>query len=170
MPLPGEYNMGKIVSVNVSKKKGAIKKPVPEVVLVPGQGVRDDAHAGPGERQVSLLMLESIERQRSLLAGRNQGKCGVSGGKIEELKPGMFAENLTTAGIDLLALRLGEELLVGEQIRLRVSKIGKECHAKCAIYYRLGECVMPREGIFCEVRTGGVARPGDRIERVPEDA
>jgi len=162
--------MGKIVSVNLSKKKGAIKKPAPEVALVPGQGVRGDAHAGPGDRQVSLLMLESIERQRRRLAGRSQGPCELSSGKFEELKPGMFAENLTTDGIDLLALRLGDELRVGDQIRLRVSKIGKECHTRCAIYYRLGECVMPTEGIFCEVQTGGVARAGDRIERVPGDA
>jgi MOSC domain-containing protein YiiM len=154
--------MGKIVSANVSKKKGTIKKPVPEIEFMVGQGVRGDAHAGPGDRQVSLLMLESIEKQQRLIEQRP--------GKSMKLKPGDFAENLTTQGIDLLALKLGDELLVGEQIRLRVSKIGKECHTKCAIFYRVGECVMPKEGIFCEVRTGGVARPGDRIERVPKDA
>ncbi len=150
--------MGNIVSVNVSKKKGTIKKPVPEFELVAGQGARGDAHAAPGDRQVSLLMLESIEKQQRLIEQRP--------GKRMKLKPGAFAENLTTAGIDLLALKLGDELRVGDQIRLRVSKIGKECHTRCAIFERVGECVMPKEGIFCEVLTGGRARPGDRIERV----
>ena len=150
--------MGKIVSVNVSRKKGTVKKPAPEIELLVGRGVARDAHAGPGDRQVSLLMQESIERQERRM--RENGRPETI------LKPGMFAENLTTQGVDLLGLKLGDELRVGKSIRLRVTKIGKECHTKCAIYVQVGECVMPTEGIFCEVLAGGKVQAGDAIERL----
>ncbi|OGP61545.1 MAG: hypothetical protein A2V67_20310 [Deltaproteobacteria bacterium RBG_13_61_14] len=154
--------MGKIVSINLSRKKGTIKQPVAKAELVAGLGIAGDAHAAAGNRQVSLLMQESIEKQKRRME-KNPGE------KVK-LKPGVFAENLTTAGIDLLALRLGDELKLGNGLRLRVSKIGKECHTRCAISDRAGDCVMPREGIFCEVAIGGSVRVGDRIEQAERHA
>ena len=156
--------MGKIVSINISKKKRVWKKPIKEGELVAGMGLRGDAHAGPGERQISLLMMESIQKQVDLLAQKPPAE-GKSDGKQIELKPGVYAENLTTGGINLCALKPGDELRVGRKIKLRVTRIGKECHTNCAIYQIVGDCVMPREGIFCEVIEGGTARPGDEIER-----
>jgi len=159
-------NMGKIVSINVSSRKRVPKKPANKAELVPGMGIAGDAHAAPGDRQLSLLMMESIERQRDLI--KEQSRKAVSGNgssQAVELVPGIYAENLTTEGIDLMSLNLGDALKVGQGIRLRVSKIGKECHTKCAIYNLVGDCVMPREGIFCEVVEGGPIRPGDDIER-----
>jgi len=145
---------GRVVSVNVSAKKGMAKTPVASLRLLVGLGVEGDAHAAPGDRQVSLLMNESIERARS------GAECKINDGV--ELVPGAYAENLTTAGIDLTALKLGDELRAGTA-RLRVTKIGKECPRPCAIYYKVGSCIMPREGIFCEVLTAGEVRPGDEI-------
>lgn len=159
--------MGKIVSINVSERKRVPKKPVAEAELVPGRGLAGDAHAGPGDRQLSLLMMESIQRQRDAVEQkhRENPKEKEETLRAEELVPGIYAENLTTSGIELTALRVGDELEVGQRVRLRVSKIGKECHTKCAIYNLVGDCVMPREGIFCEVLRGGTVRRGDRIER-----
>jgi MOSC domain-containing protein YiiM len=146
---------GTIVSVNTSRKKGQIKTPVPSAELVAGQGIKDDAHRGFAHRQVSLLMIEDIEEQRSRLAA----------GPSVPLGPGAFAENLTTRGIDLGGLAVGGELFVGDGIRLRVSQIGKECHAKCAVFHLTGDCIMPVRGIFCEVLAGGTIRAGDSIEK-----
>lgn len=158
--------MGRIVSINVSRKKRVPKKPVEEAELVAGMGLAGDAHAAPGDRQLSLLMVESIEQAREVVEQRR-----LEGVRDEErldatiLVPGIYAENLTTSGIDLSTLEIGDEVRVGRGIRLRVSKIGKECHTKCAIYNLVGDCVMPREGIFCEVVEGGSIRKGDTIER-----
>ena len=156
---------GTILSINVSSKKRVPKKPVEEAEFIAGQGIAGDAHASPGDRQVSLLMMESIERQRHLLEekhrlgqGEEEQRCAVP------LVPGIYAENLTTLGIELRSLRVGDRLRAGETVRLRVSKIGKECHTRCAIYNLVGECVMPLEGIFCEVLEGGTIRKGDTIE------
>jgi len=146
---------GTIVSVNTSRKKGQVKTPVPSAELVAGKGIDGDAHLGFAHRQVSLLMIEDIEEQRSRLAA----------GTSVPLGPGAFAENLTTRGIDLGALGIGDELLVGDGVRMRVSQIGKECHAKCAVFHLTGDCIMPVRGIFCEVLTGGMVRAGDAIEK-----
>ena len=151
--------MGRIVSINVSRGKGTPKSPVEEALLIENLGVEGDAHAEPGIRQVSLLSMESIEGSRAVLAERAR-EASV------ELEPGIFAENLTTEGIDLSALELGTLLEVGESIRLRVSKIGKECHRGCVIFRKVGDCIMPRQGIFCEVLKGGRIRKGDSIERI----
>jgi len=158
--------MGKIVSVNISSKKHVVKRPVDKAELVPGKGMAGDAHFGFGKRQVSLLKYESIEKQRKELA-RKSGKNGAEPGGVKpaDLLPGVYAENLTTSGLALEQCRLGDELKVGDGIRLMVTKIGKECHTKCDIYYAVGDCVMPKEGIFCEVLEGGTVRPGDEIER-----
>jgi MOSC domain-containing protein YiiM len=146
---------GTIVSVNTSRKKGQVKAPVPSAELVAGKGIAGDAHLGFAHRQVSLLMNEDIEEQRSRLAA----------GSAVPLGPGAFAENLTTRGIDLGGLAVGDELLVADGVRLRVSQIGKECHTKCAVFHITGDCIMPVRGIFCEVLAGGTVRPGDVIEK-----
>jgi MOSC domain-containing protein YiiM len=151
--------MGRIVSINQSRKKGTPKSPVHEGVLVPSFGLEGDAHAGPGERQVSLLMVESIDQQDEIFSNKE-------GAERIRLVPGIYAENLTTEGIDLSALAVGDELHVGEEVSLRVTRIGKECHTGCAIYRKVGDCIMPREGIFCEVLEGGPVHVGDSIEKI----
>lgn len=140
---------GKVVSLNISNKKGVRKTPVPEVVLKTAYGIEGDAHASSAwHRQVSLLALESIEKMRGM---------GL------EVNPGDFAENITTEGIDLVSLPVGTHLTIGEGIEVEVSQIGKECHTRCAIFYQAGDCVMPKEGIFVKVLKGGMAKIGDRI-------
>ena len=154
--------MGKVVSVNVSKKKGTIKRPVSEIEVLKDIGVKDDAHAGPGDRQVSLLMQENIDEMRSSLA--SGADCEVIHDGIE-LGPGTFAENVTTEGIDLISLVPGSELVIGEKIRLRVTRIGKDCHKRCAIFYKVGDCIMPGKGVFAQVIKGGIVRAGDTIDK-----
>lgn len=159
--------MGEIVSVNVSRQKRVPKSPVAGAELVVGLGIAGDAHAAPGDRQVSLLMIESIDRQRARMeeAIRVDIQDGENRQPVD-LVPGIYAENLTTRGVDLAALKVGDRLKVGkggEGVLLRVSRIGKECHAKCAIFHLVGECVMPKEGVFCEVLHGCLVRPGDPI-------
>ncbi|SDE17159.1 MOSC domain-containing protein [Sporomusa acidovorans] len=139
---------GKIVAVCTSKNKGERKKNVGEAKLLPGMGLEGDAHAGFMHRQVSLLALESIEKMRQ---------------KGLDVHPGDFAENLTTAGIDLPSLPIGTKLKIGE-VLMEVSQIGKVCHNRCKIYYQAGDCVMPKEGIFAIVVTGGQVATGDILE------
>ncbi|NOX20811.1 MAG: MOSC domain-containing protein [Nitrospirae bacterium] len=140
---------GKIVSINISHKKGIRKKPVQSCILKENYGIEGDAHASSKwHRQVSLLALESINKMRDM---------GL------DVNPGDFAENLTTEGIDLLKLPLGTRLLIKDEIELEVTQIGKECHSRCAIYYQAGDCVMPREGIFVKVLRGGRVNVGDEI-------
>ncbi len=141
---------GRVVAVSVSARKGEKKVPVPSVVLLPDHGVRGDAHAAPGIRQVSLLAEESIAKMR---------EKGLSVG------PGDFAENVTVAGIALPSLPVGTRLRVGGAL-LEVTQIGKECHDRCAIYFQAGDCVMPREGIFARVVRGGEVAAGDAVEVV----
>jgi len=152
---PAAGRAGLIVSVNTSAKKGQIKCPVSSVELRAGRGIEGDAHQDFGHRQVSLLAIEDIDAQRERLGEAPDVPLG----------PGAFAENLTTRGIDLGALAIGDELVVGDAVRLRVTQIGKECHTKCAVYHLTGDCIMPVRGIFCEVLAGGPVRPGDGIEK-----
>ncbi|HEY97742.1 MAG TPA: MOSC domain-containing protein [Dehalococcoidia bacterium] len=141
--------MSKIIAVCTSDRKGIKKNPVKEVIIEEGYGVAGDAHADcQTHRQVSLLAMESIDKMR---------KLGF------ELKPGDFAENITTEGIDLVSLPVGTRILAGEEVVLEMSQIGKECHAACAIRRQVGDCIMPREGIFARVIHGGTLRPGDSI-------
>ena len=151
----GSGQAGTIVSVNTSPKKGQAKVPVASVELAAGLGIEGDAHKGFAHRQVSLLMIEDIETERSRLGAPSAVPLG----------PGAYAENLTTRGIDLDRLAVGDELVVGSAIRLRVSQIGKECHTKCAVFHLIGDCIMPVRGIFCEVLSGGTVRPGDAVEK-----
>jgi molybdopterin adenylyltransferase len=141
--------MAEIIAVCTSPEKGQRKKNVGESLLIKNQGLEDDAHAGFAHRQVSLLAEESIAKMVA---------------KGLEVGPGDFAENLTTRGIDLLSLPIGTRFVAGREAVLRVTQIGKECHTRCAIYYQAGDCVMPREGIFAEVLTGGKLAVGDKIE------
>lgn len=139
----------KIVSVNISDAKGVVKHPVP-VGIVNERGLEGDAHSGSWHRQVSILAQESISRLGQQ-ANRN-------------FRPGEFAENITTTGINLADVCLRDRLLVGV-VELEVTQIGKECHgAGCAIFREVGKCVMPKEGIFARVLRGGEIRPGDDIE------
>ncbi|OGI26945.1 MAG: molybdenum cofactor sulfurase [Candidatus Melainabacteria bacterium RIFOXYA12_FULL_32_12] len=130
----------KIVSINVSDKKGEKKRPVPEGVLQENYGIIGDAHAGDWHRQVSLLAEEDINTMIE------------KGAKVSY---GDFAENLTTEGIDLAELPIGTNLYIGETI-LEVTQIGKECHSHCLIFQQVGDCVMPKKGIFTKVLKGGV--------------
>ena len=158
--------VGRVVSVNVSEQKGVAKEPVPEAEFRPDLGVVGDAHGGPGPRQVSLLALESMEKQRQVFRAKKVSgqRCRKDYDLSLELKPGSFAENLTIAGIPLAELPIGTQLQVGEGVVLEVSQIGKECHTGCAIFELLGDCVMPREGVFARVLREGKVRPGDRVE------
>jgi len=142
--------MGMVKAVCISENKGERKKPVAAVELRENHGIVGDGHAGDWHRQVSLLAQESIDKMR---------KMGL------DVNAGDFAENITTTGIDLVSLPIGTRLQVGETL-LEVTQIGKECHTRCAIYYQAGDCVMPKEGIFAKVITGGMVRPGDEVETV----
>lgn len=146
---------GKIHSINCSKKKHAVKTAVNEAMLIEDFGLEGDAHGGTGIRQVSFLALESI---------RKQNECSKGEDREGPLQPGDFAENITTEGLDLTQLKIGNQFKIGGEIILRLSKIGKECHQHCTIYYRIGDCIMPREGIFAEVIKGGRIAVGDNIE------
>jgi MOSC domain-containing protein YiiM len=139
----------KVISINISEKKGMRKKPVNQAVIKQDYGINGDAHAsGRWHRQISLLAMESIQKMQAM---------GLAVG------PGDFAENITTQGIDLPGLPVGTKLKVGNDIELEVSQIGKECHSRCAIYYQAGDCVMPKEGIFVKVIKGGTIKKGDTI-------
>jgi len=142
--------MAQVVAVCISEKKGERKTPVAQVRVRENHGIVGDAHAGEWHRQVSLLAEESVAKMRAL---------GL------DVTAGDFAENIATSGIELVTLPVGSRLLVGETT-LEVTQIGKECHTRCAIYYQAGDCVMPKEGIFAKVVTGGTIRPGDRVRRI----
>ncbi|MDD3168918.1 MAG: MOSC domain-containing protein [Eubacteriales bacterium] len=140
--------MAKVLSINTSDKTGVIKLPVEQAEFIDG-GIKGDAHCGLDEiRQVSLLADESVDKMREM--GLNLGA-------------GVFAENITTQGIELKTLPIGTKLKIGETVQ-EVSKIGKECHHGCAIKQQTGTCVMPTEGIFTKVLQGGIVRTGDSIE------
>lgn len=139
---------GKVISVNISETKGVVKNPIESGEFKENHGLVGDAHSGNWHRQVSLLALESIEKMN---------KAGAKG-----LTPGKFAENLTTEGIVLYELPVGTKVQIGETLH-EVTQIGKECHKGCAIKQLVGDCVMPREGIFTKVLKGGIIRVGDKI-------
>lgn len=141
---------GKVVSINISEKKGERKTPVQEAVIKEDFGIEGDAHASSEwHRQVSLLAIESVRKMQEM---------GL------DVKPGDFAENITTEGLDLLALPIGTRLKIGKDVIGEVSQIGKVCHTRCAIYEQAGDCVMPKEGIFIRVLKSGVTKVGDEID------
>ena len=142
--------MTSVVAVCKSKKKGTKKEAVAEGLFKEDFGLIGDAHADClTNRQVSLLALESIDKMQS--PGLN-------------LRPGDFAENITTEGIDLLNLPIGTRIFVGDEVILDITQIGKECHAACAIRRQVGKCIMPEEGVFARVVRGGLVKPGDRVK------
>ncbi|MGD9559296.1 MAG: MOSC domain-containing protein [Oscillospiraceae bacterium] len=138
---------GRVMAVCTSDEKGVAKQDVGEVLLVPNHGLSGDAHAGEWHRQVSLLSHEKVEDFRA------RGATVENGG---------FGENLLVSGIDFAKLPVGTRLACG-QARLEVTQIGKACHAHCAIYHQVGDCIMPREGIFAKVLQGGIVRRGDTL-------
>jgi molybdopterin adenylyltransferase len=143
----------KVTSVNISTKKGTIKKPVDQIEI-DDQGVQMDAHAGYWNRQISLLGAESIEK-----FGKEANRQFV---------PGEFAENITTKGITLYETKPLDRFTIGE-VELEVTQIGKRCHGDgCAIYRDVGKCVMPKEGIFCRTIKPGTVKPGDKMVYIPK--
>ena len=140
--------MGTIRAVCTSETKGIQKRERERVELRPDWGIGDDAHAGAWHRQVSLLAYEKVADFKARGA---------------DVDNGAFGENLVVEGIDLRNLPLGTRLRSGE-VELELTQIGKECHARCAIYPQMGDCIMPREGVFCRVITGGTLAPGDPLD------
>lgn len=141
--------MATITSINISPKKGTFKQPVKQAELRVDFGIVGDAHAGNWHRQISLLAQESIDKMTAL---------GLS-----DLVPGKFAENITTQGVELFTLPVGTRLKLGACV-VEVTQIGKECHQHCEIYKKVGQCIMPHEGIFVKVLVPGVVCVGDAIE------
>ena len=139
--------MASVVAVCISEQKGTQKHEVPEIQLKIDHGIVGDAHGGNWHRQVSLLSQESVEKMKAV---------------FPDIPVGAFAENILTEGLTLYTLPVGTRLRVGE-VLLEVTQIGKECHAHCAIRQQVGDCVMPREGIFTIVLEEGTIRAGDTI-------
>ena len=140
--------MGKIMAICISEKKGTQKSRIEKAVFITDFGIEKDAHAGKWHRQVSLLSYETIEAFKARGA---------------EVKDGAFGENLVVSGIDLINLPVGTLLRSGD-VLLEVTQIGKECHSHCEIYKKMGECIMPTNGIFTKVLQGGTIKTGDEIE------
>ena len=148
-------NTGTVRAVCISERKGTEKHPVAAgAYFRPNHGIEGDAHAGNWHRQVSLLNYEKVE------------EFNARGG---DAKDGAFGENILVTGIDFRSLPVGSILTCGA-VKLRMTQIGKECHTHCAIYHRVGDCIMPREGVFAEVLTEGWIRPGDQMEVTPPSA
>ncbi len=145
---------GRIKAISVSAKKGTRKVNVPQARLLADFGIIGDAHSGSRHRQVSMLPVESIN------------KMAAKGVKVS---PGDFAENITTEGIDLLTLSEGGRLKVGENAELEITQFGKKCHDKCEIFERVGDCIMPREGVFARVTKEGAINVGDVIEAIDDN-
>jgi molybdenum cofactor synthesis domain-containing protein len=143
--------MGKLIEICTSEKRGTRKVPVHRAALVAGHGIEGDAHAGSWHRQVSLLGLEEIEDFRARGA---------------DVDFGAFGENLIVEGYRLRELPVGTRFRIGGAL-LEMTQIGKECHTHCAIYHQVGDCIMPREGVFAEVLEGGEIAAGDAIEMIP---
>ena len=144
---------GQVVAVSVSDRKGVKKANAETARLLENHGLENDVHAGKWHRQVSLLALESIKKIRD---------------KGLDVRPGDFAENVTTEGIRLWEMPIGKRLKIGEGAVAEVTQIGKECHSRCAIFHQVGDCVMPREGVFVRILKGGIIKPGDTIKSVEQ--
>ncbi len=142
--------LGKVVAISISKKKGIPKSNVQSARLIENFGIEGDIHAGNWHRQVSFLAIESIDKMRE------KG--------LPNLRPGAFAENITTEFLTLPELNVGTRIKIGKEAELEITQIGKECHSKCAIFFKVGDCVMPREGIFAKVICGGEIFINDSIE------
>lgn len=139
--------MGKVIAVCTSEKKGTQKTSVPEIDVREDWGIQGDAHAGKWHRQVSLLSYEKIEAFRA------------RGAEIED---GAFGENIIVQGIDFATLPVGTKFACNDVV-LELTQIGKECHSGCAIFKKMGECIMPKQGVFTKVLHGGIIHPGDEL-------
>ena len=146
--------MGWIRGICISRERGTQKYPVDEADLIEDWGIDGDAHAGKWHRQVSLLSLEKIEAFKAR---------GV------QVKPGAFGENVIVEGYDLKMLPVGTRFRTEGGCLLELTQIGKQCHSHCNIYQVVGDCIMPREGVFTRVLKGGKLKVGDRIETVPRE-
>lgn len=140
--------MSIVEAICISSEKSVTKSPIPEAEFIAEWGIAEDAHAGKGHRQVSMLSAESIDRMRERIPG---------------LTEGAFAENIITRGLDLTQIRIGDIVRIGSDVILEVTQLGKECHEACEIGRSTGACIMPVEGVFVRVLSGGSARPGDSI-------
>jgi len=149
---------GRVFSINISEEKGVSKKPIPQGYIRKEWGLSGDAHGAKWHRQVSLLSLERIKEQKFCPQ--------VKGSREDTLAPGDFAENITTQGLDLTCLEIEDEIQIGERVRLRVTQIGKKCHNHCVVYKKIGKCIMPKEGIFTRVVSGGKIEVGDGIKAI----
>ena len=145
--------MGIVNAVCISREKGTRKETVKEAVFIENHGLQGDAHAGNWHRQVSLLSYERIEEFRA------------RGAKVEF---GDFGENLVVEGYDFKSLPVGTRFRCGTVI-LRMTQIGKECHHGCEIFQTMGDCIMPREGVFCVVEQGGTVKAGDELEEISSE-
>jgi len=132
---------GKILSVCISTEKGTKKREIDSACLITDWGIEGDAHAGCWHRQVSLLSAEEIDKMKK---------------HLPSLRPGDFAENITTQGIDINQIRIGDRIIIGEDIVLEVTQIGKKCHSGCEIQKLIGKCIMPKKGVFTKVLKGGL--------------
>lgn len=139
--------MASVIAVCISEKKGTMKHPVKYIDVKPGYGILGDAHAGNWHRQISLLASESVDKMKD---------------RYPDIPIGAFAENILTEGVELSALPIGTKLMVGSTV-LEITQIGKECHKDCAIRKQVGDCVMPREGVFAVVLKEGTIKSGDAI-------
>jgi MOSC domain-containing protein YiiM len=142
---------GHVLALSMSEQRGGSKTNVETAVLREEWGMEGDAHAGDWHRQVSLLAQESIDTMRA---------------KGLDVEAGAFGENITTEGVDLMSLSLGDRVRIGGTL-LEITQLGKECEKPCEIFYQVGDCVMPREGLFARVLAGGEIRPGDPVSLEP---
>ena len=152
MKTGGFFIMGRVIAVCISKEKGTQKYRIPEGEFIEEWGIKDDAHAGKWHRQVSLLSYDRIQEFRA------------RGAKVED---GAFGENLVVEGIDFKTLPIGTKFKCNDVV-LELTQIGKECHHGCAIFQAMGDCIMPREGVFTKVLHGGVIKEGDNLEILEE--
>ena len=141
--------MAFVKALSISTEKGMAKNNIAKGKFIEDHGIEGDAHAGNWHRQVSLLSSESIEKMR------NMG--------LNDLIPGSFGENITTEEIDFSEIAIGIILKIGNEVELEITQIGKECHSRCRIYYSVGDCIMPNEGLFAKVTKGGWVYTGDSI-------
>ena len=145
--------MGRVIAVCISKEKGTQKYGIPEGEFIEEWGIKDDAHAGKWHRQVSLLSYDKIQEFRA---------------KGAEIEDGAFGENLVVEGFDFAKLPVGTKFRCNDVV-LEMTQIGKKCHHGCAIFQKMGDCIMPREGVFTRVLHGGVIHEGDELVIIEEN-
>lgn len=144
--------MGKVMGVCISERKGTQKKNINKAMFIENHGIEKDAHAGNWHRQVSLLSYDKIQDFKARGA---------------EVQDGAFGENLIVEGFDFKSLPVGTKLKCGE-VLLEMTQIGKECHTHCEIYKKMGECIMPKQGVFAKVLKGGIIAIGDEMEIISD--